>query len=372
MAALVTRLFSVFRAFLRWWLGELAALVPARLRQRLTSTKHSLVLVLGDGDASPVLCLRTGQELQALERLELQGEADPRRKLIATLRDRGLLAAFNGGRLGLCVRIPPNRASRTIIELPIAAETNLDEVVFYELDRHTPFRPEHARFSHRILKRDVAAKRLDVELTVVPRPIVDDALAVAARLDLTPDRIDVATDASYLTASGNLLPAEGLAPTSRRVHLFSYALGGLAGLLAIVAIYIPIHAADRAAETARDELTAAKKGTAAAATLEKQIEDLRKEESFLVNRRRDAATVSKLLLETTRIMPDGTWLSEWQLAGNQVQLSGLTESASALVKLLEQSHTFQNTTFLSPVVQDPTAERERFHIAAQIVQAGAP
>jgi general secretion pathway protein L len=346
--------------------------VPARLRQRLTSTKHSLVLVLGDGDASPVLCLQTGQELQALERLELQGEADPRRKLVAALRDRGLLAAFNGGRLGLCVRIPPNRASRTIIELPIAAETNLDEVVFYELDRHTPFRPEHARFSHRILKRDVAAKRLDVELTVVPRPIVDDALAVAARLDLKPDRIDVATDGNYLTASGNLLPAEGLTPTSRRVHLFSYALGGLAGLLAIVAIYIPIHAADRAAETAREELTAAKKGTAAAATLEKQIEDLRKEESFLVNRRRDAATVSKLLLETTRIMPDGTWLSEWQLAGNQVQLSGLTESASALVKLLEQSHTFQNTTFLSPVVQDPTTERERFHIAAQIVQAGAP
>jgi general secretion pathway protein L len=372
MASLFSRLLGIFRAFFRWWFGELAALVPARLRQRLASAKHSLVLLLGDGDTGPVLCLQTGQELQALQRLDLQGETEPRRKLVAALRDRGLLAAFNAGRLGFCVRIPPNRASRTMIELPIAAETNLDEVVFYELDRHTPFRPEHARFSYRVLKRDASARRLDVELTVVPRSIVDDALAVAARLDLKPDRVDVATDGTYLSASGNLLPAEGVTPTSRGFDLFTYALGGLAGALAILAIYIPIHAADRAAEAATQEFTAAKKATAAAAGLQKQIEDLRREESFLVNRKRDAATVSALLSETTRIMPDGTWLSEWQIAGNQVQLSGLTESASALVKLLEQSHTFQNTTFLSPVVQDPNTSRERFHISAQVVQSGGP
>ena len=302
----------------------------------------------------------------------MQGGSEPRRSLIAALRDRGLLAAFNAGRLGFCVRIPANRASRTVIELPVAAETNLGEVVFYELDRHTPFRPEHARFSYRVLKRDSVAKRLEVELTVVPRPIVDDALALAARLDVKPDRVDVATDDNYLAASGNLLPAEGVTPTSRGFHLLTYALSGLAALLAIVAIYIPIHAADQAVDEATQEFTATKKATAAAAALEKQIEDLRKEAGFLVNRKREASTVSTLLLVTTRIMPDGTWLSEWQVAGNQVQLSGLTESASALVKLLEQSHTFQNTTFLSPVVQDPGTGRERFHISAQVVQAGGP
>lgn len=369
MASFVTQLLVIFRAFLRWWLGELAALVPARLRQRLTPAKHSLVLFLGNDGSSPVFCLQIGRDLQVLERLELHDEAGCRRKLIATLRDRGLLPAFNARRLGVCVRIPPDRASRKIIELPIAAETNLDEVVFYELDRHTPFRPEHARFSYRILKRDAPAKRLSVELTVVPRPIVDDALAVAARLDLRPDRVDVGTDSNYLTASGNLLPTDGVIPTSRRFHLLTCALGGLAGLLAFVAIYIPIHAADRAADAVTEEFAAAKKAAAAAAALEKQIEDLRSEGSFLVNRKREGSNLSNLLLETTRIMPDGTWLSEWQLAGNQVQLSGLTESASALVKLLEQSHIFQNTTYLSPVVQDPSIGRERFQISAQVVQA---
>jgi len=372
MAAFVATLFRLFRVFLQWWLGELGALVPTRVRQRFTTAKHNLVLLLGDSDASPVLCLETGHELEALGRLNSQGAADARRKLISVLRDRGVLAAFNAGRLGVCVRIPPHRASRTIIELPVAAESNLDEVVFYELDRHTPFRPEHARFSYRILGRDASAKRLDVELTVVPRPIVDDALAVAAGLDLKPDRIDVAVDDEYRSASGNLLPAEKAASPSRGFYFFTYALGGLAGLLAVIAIYIPIHAADRAADAATQEFSATKKATAAVTTLEKQIDELRREEGFLVNRKREVSTVSTLLLETTRIMPDGTWLSEWQLTGNEIQLSGTTQSASALVKLLEQSHIFQNTTFLSPVVQDPSTQRERFHISAQAVRAGGP
>jgi general secretion pathway protein L len=372
MVALVIRLFGYFRAFLQWWVGELAALVPTRLRQRLTTAKRSLVLFLGDSGASPVLCLETGQELRVLEQLDLQSEPNPRRKFVAALRDHGLLAAFNARDIGACVRIPHNRASRTVIQLPVAAETNLDEVVLYELDRHTPFRPEHARFCYRVLKRDAAAKRLDVELTVVPRPVVDDALAIAARLDLRPDRIDVAFDGDDRSASGNLLPAEGIAPTSRGSHVLTYMLGGLAGILAIVAIYIPIHAADRAADAATQEFTTAKKAIAAAAALQKQIEDLRREESFLINRKREVSAVSKLLWETTRILPDGTWLSEWQLAGNEIQLSGSTQSASALVKLLEQSHAFQNTTFLSPVVHDPNTERERFHISAQVVRGAGP
>jgi len=372
MTALVTGLFGLFRAFLQWWLGELAALVPARLRQRLTTARYSLILLLGDGDAGPVLCLETGREVQALGRLDLQGEGDPRRRLISALRDRGLLAAFNAGRLDVCVRIPPDRASRSVIQLPVAAETNLDEVVLYELDRHTPFRPEHARFCYRVLKRDALAKRLDIELTVVPRPVVDNALALAARLDLRPDRIDVASDDDYLSASRNLLPADGITPASRGFHVLTYALGGLAALLAIIAIYIPIHAADRAADAATQEFTAAKKATATAAALERQIEDLRKEEGFLINRKREVSATSKLLWETTRILPDGTWLSEWQLAGNEIQLSGSTQSASALVKLLEQSHVFQNTTFVSPVVHDPNTEHERFHISAQVVRATGP
>ena len=368
MVSLPAQVLALFRAFLRWWLGELAALVPTRLRRRLATTKHSLVLLLSDGDANALLCLESGQKLQALERLDLREESEPRRKLIAILRDRGLLAPFNAGQLGVGVRIPAHCASRTIIDLPLAAETNLAEVVFYELDRHTPFKPEHACFSYRVVKRDTSGKRLHVELTVVPRPIVDDTIAVAARLSLKPERIDVAADGGDLGTSGNLLPADGKTQSSRGSDTVIYALSVLAVLLAIVAIYVPIHAADRAAEAVTQEFADVKKTTAALAALEKQIEDLRKEEDFLVDRKREASAVSKLLLETTQIMPDDTWLSDWQLAGNVIQLSGSTGSASALVKLLEQSHTFRNTTFLSPVVQDPSTERERFQISAQVVR----
>ena len=73
-----------------------------------------------------------------------------------------------------------------------------------------------------------------------------------------------------------------------------------------------------------------------------------------------------MLLEATRILPDDTWLSEWQLAGSEMQLTGYAGSASALVNLLEQSKIFRNTTFQSPVVQDSKSGRERFHVATQV------
>ncbi len=321
IAALLQRLFG-------WWIGELAALVPERLRRRLATATDTLVVLLGDGEAT--LRLETRQEVKTLGRIDLRGEGEAHHRVTALLRQHGLARELAGGRAPTCLRLGADRALRTIVDLPLAAEANLEEVVSFELDRHTPFRADQAAFSHRVLERDPAAQRLRVELIVVPRPVIDQAVAIAARLQLDADRVDVGDAGGNLAGSGNLLPSRS--PVARqRGHerTLVYALGAAAAALGLMAIY-------------------------------------------LVDRKRDRPTVSKLLLEATRILPDDTWLSEWQLAGTEMQLTGYAGSASALVNLLEQSKIFRNTTFQSPVVQDSKSGRERFHVATQVAGEDTP
>ncbi|HEX7968615.1 MAG TPA: PilN domain-containing protein [Stellaceae bacterium] len=364
------RILALLQGLFRWWIGELAALVPERLRRRLASTTDTLVLLLGEGDAT--LCLETRQELKTLGRIELRSESEPNHRLAAILRQHELPRQTSAGKAAICLRLRSERALRTTVDLPLVAEGNLEEVVSFELDRHTPFKAEQAVFSHRILERDAAQQRLRVELFVVPRLIIADAIAVADRLHFDADRIDIAEASGSLAASGNLLPSR--AHTHRRSYerTLIYALGSAAALLALVALYLPVYGMQQRAAALEQEFDAAKKAAAAAAALQKEIDALRKDELFLVDRKRDRTTVSTLLLETTRLLPDDTWLSEWQLAGSEIQLTGYAGSASALIKLLEQSRAFRNSTFQSPVVQDTKTGRERFHIAAQVAEAGAP
>ena len=363
IAALLQRLFQ-------WWIGELATFVPERLRHRLATVTDTLVVLLGEGEA--VLCLETRQEVKSLGRIDLRGEGEAHR-VTALLRQHGLARELAGGKAPICLRLGAERALHTIVDLPLAAEANLDEVVSFELDRHTPFRADQAAFSHRVLERDPAAQRIRIELMVVPRPIIDQALAVAQRLQLDADRIDIADDGGTLAGSGNLLPSRS--PVARqRGHerTLVYALAAAAAALAVVAVYLPVHSMQRTADSLREQFEAAKKSAVAAAALQKEIDALRKDELFLVDRKRDRPTVSKLLLEATGILPDDTWLSEWQLAGSEMQLTGYAGSASALINLLEQSKIFHNTTFQSPVVQDSKSGRERFHVATQIAGEDTP
>lgn len=365
MANLAGRIAAVLRAVLAWWLGELARLVPQRLRRRLAAASDWLVLLPGEDEVA--LCLEAARTVKRLGRLPLQADEAPQRELASILRRTGVERAVRDGRLGVCLRIPAALASRTTIDLPLLAESNLDEVLLYELDRHTPFKPDQARFAYRVIKRDGAAKKLQIELVVAPRRVVDDAIALALRLGLDLDRVDVGEAESDRAASENLLPNDAAASRRQGAGVLSYALAATAAVLALVVVYLPVVSAQRTADGLAREFAAVKKSATAAATLEKKIEALRRDERFMIDRKRSAPSVTRLLAETTHLLKDDTWLREWQLRGTELQIEGATASASALVELLEQSHRFRGTTFRSPVTQDGTSGRERFNIAAQIV-----
>ncbi len=352
--------------FLEWWVGELGALLPDRVRRRLDRGSSRLVVLIDNGHAT--LLMENGKAPEEIGTFDLTSAQDPATDVRALLRRRKLAAAVAEGRVETCVRIPEDRALRATIELPLAAEGNLDEVIGFELDRHTPFRADQVYCAPRVIGRDLATKRLTVELTLVPRPLADQALALAGdRLGLPVTRLDVAAGRGQSAAPANLLP-RSLLPRRQRTGALTYALAAGAVCLAVIAAYVPLARLQREAETATQEFASVR----AAIALQRQIDELRKEQRFLVDRKREAPTVSKLLLDTTHVLPDDTFLSSWQLTGTEIQIGGTTKSAAALIPLLEQSHEFRDTAFRTPVTQDPVTGRESFYIAAQAAAEPPP
>jgi general secretion pathway protein L len=354
---------SAIRAFLGWWTGELCGLIPRPLRER-RGRRDRLVLLFGDRVVA--ISQEMGRATKEVARLD-RGTEDAA-ALAATLRRNGLSRAAARGGLEVVLRLPAEQALRTRLALPLEARENLRGVVAFELDRHTPFAAEQVNFACRLLPESSMEDRVAVEVTAAPRPAVAAALAWAQDAGLVPDRVDVAASAPDGEPSENLLAED--ADQGPRDFL-TFGLAGAVVLLAIVALAIPVVRAHYHATELRHEMAVAGKALQQAQTLRGQISALKEEENFLVERKREKPTVSHVLLNATRVIPDDAWVEEFQLNASEAQFTGLAASASALVSLIEQSGHFSGTTFRSPVMFDPRAERERFSIAARLVAGAA-
>jgi general secretion pathway protein L len=346
----------------RWWTGELAASVPGSLRQYLTSARGRLVLQMqGDG---------IGEFLrESATRREVLGTLD---LLAASPAEIAALMRTIAPGHGIALRLPADAALRTTLSLPLAVQRNLAQVVSFELERRTPFKRADTYHAFRLLKRDPAAQRITVELTVAPRRIVDEALAVAKRLGIDATCVEAAGADRSETVSPNLLgkQARRNALSASGIALVGLAL--LTLLLGAASIAVPLYRAHLAVDTLAVTVADLKRDADESQALQKQIEGQLGESGFLAGRKRSAPVISEILDGLTRLLPDETWLTELRVRGNEIEITGLSLSASSVIGLIDRSPDFANPSFRSPVMQDQRTSHEQFNIAAQLRRGAAP
>jgi general secretion pathway protein L len=365
----LSRLLTLFGRFFDWWLGELGGFVPARLRHRLTRLGQRGRLVLAIDRSEVALIHEHGNRIRQLGQMaHRSGDAvpgDAHQRLGASLGRRGL-HILGWRQPTVCLRLPSSDALRNVINLPLAAESNLREVVSFELERHTPFKSKDVHFSHRILGRVGSPPRLRVELAIMPRAAVNIALSLAQSLGFKPDSVEIA--GSDPTVPNCALTVQDEKPPTRSFgRRLNIALGVIVLALLGMAVYLPFHTAELSGARLESQLAEVKKKTAEVSRVRGEMTALVDDGMFLVNRKRRAPNVTEILAQITKVMPDETWLVEFQLAAAELQVAGFSASASDLIGFLEHTPLFRNTAFRSPVTQDPTSQRERFHIAARVV-----
>lgn len=339
--------------FFRWWFAELAACLPAGLRW--SRRRPSLIVALRDDSVR--VSVHHGDARRQLGILSLHEESGPRLRASFDQLVRGIARHS----MEISLELPPDRVLRREIELPIAATENLREVLSFEMDRHTPFQSEEVAFDHRLIRTDAAAKRIAVELAIVPRAVYDEAVALADTLGVSPERVGLAERESEF----NFMPVleqEGKRSGGRIVP----GLALLAIALAAAAVYLPLHLRHATLAKLEYELAEGRAAALEVDALRQRTGVALERARFLFDHRLASPTAVALLDEVTKRLPDGTWLTQLRVRGDQIVLAGYSPAAASLVAGLEDSPLLSEVHFASPVMIDPRVGLERFSLSAVV------
>ncbi|MEZ5584101.1 MAG: hypothetical protein R3F37_16385 [Candidatus Competibacteraceae bacterium] len=190
----------------------------------------------------------------------------------------------------LVLRVPDVHTLSKIMTLPLAAENNLRQVVGFEIDRFTPFTATQVYYDVRILERQPAARRLQVQLIAVPRPVVDSLLDQLAKAGLSPMGVDVAGCPTI-----NLLPPAKRARQSAALQRLQWALTTLALILVASALFLPLWHQRNLVLELHPKVDAAQQEAETILALRQELEKAVESSSFLPQKRKDHPLAIELL-----------------------------------------------------------------------------
>ena len=344
--------------FFRWWRSELAGMLPDGWRRRFERRRDTVVLSALDDEVR--ISRRDNGRVEDLGHIDM------------TLPDAGermtaALAGFDAGSTRIEVVVAPDKVLVKQIQLPLAAEENLRQVLGFEMQRQTPFRAEQVYFNYRVLARRPHNQQLDVQLSVVPRTVIEGIMDSVAGWRLEPCERAAKTDQddgvfAFAPGDAGQRPSSGL---KRGLLVLNLAL-----VVAVVAI--PLVQQQHYLEQLRVQLGEIREAATTASNLQQRIDQHQTRSDYLFAQKSGRPASVQLLEELSRRLPDDTWLFRVEVRGAKVNLQGTSTRASALIAELEGSRFLEDVRFASPVTQDGASGRERFHLSARIVSPATP
>jgi general secretion pathway protein L len=365
--------------FGRWWLRELAAAMPARLRTAIERRRARAVLAF-DGNTATLWRPTTNGRMQMSEvaRIALDGDAQA---VAATGRAAlsPLVRAANGAPAPIIVTLSPRASLRKTLTLPMALEDHLRQSLAYDLDRHTPFKPEELYFDAVVVDRDGTHNTLHVDLAAARRAWVDTVLRQAESFGARVIAVTVDAPATASASRINLLPedrrpaASGFARWQIVLPVALLVIGAIAALL--LPIWHKRDAAIALIETTDFAHQRASVSDALRTELERRISDY----NFALDRKYAFPGAVQVLDDVTRILPDDTWLTQLELhtmrgkdAQREMTLRGESANAGRLVALLEDSKLFTQAAPRSPTTKIQPGPGEIFDVSAHLAPQPAP
>jgi general secretion pathway protein L len=347
-------------SFFRWWINELGQAMPASWQQKL---QHALRrVVLKPAVDSLIIAVDANRVIEPLQTLSPgQDITLQKQQVIDLLTGNDLLEAPSFLLLDL------DEVLNRELSLPLAAESNLKQVLQFEMDRQTPFKASDVYYDWKSLGRGGDSGQLRLALFVVPRPEVDQAVKFAQARGFALTGVDVADGNNALGL--NLLPYEQRARSVNRKSRLNYILAAaVVILLALVmsqSLYLKSHQV-----TELEEAIAEVRGEARSVTdIKQQIEDVSEAAGFLALRRAESPLSVEVLNDITRILPDDTYLDRLVINKASVQMQGKSQNAQRLIELANESALFDAAAFRGSTRLDARSGLEIFEVNAQIVQA---
>ena len=343
--------------FWLWWVRELAEMLPERLRTPFRKDQKKLFLELLDGHCR-LLSIR-GNQSSVLNEFSTGEDSDSdavaQRRALAGMTDEVVL------------RLPEHYLLRKTIALPLATQNKLADVLGFEMDRNTPFKAEEVYFTYRILSRDKAQQKVQVEVVIVTRAVLDELLQKLRYHGIPPTHVIPAdTDLKASRSSDADLLSCGKPPAGKVPHFIHQKLWFIAAML-VVLIGGAFYQRHQQQIALQEALVEPRAEAEQAKELRDQLTRLQQGRQLLVSLKQQETPRLIVLDELTALLPDSTWLTRMSIEGEQLTLQGESENASALIATLEAAALFSNVSFASPVTLNPRSQKERFTISAELL-----
>jgi len=344
------------RALLCNWRDELLVLVQeGRAAFRKRAQSPLLLRFLDDGSV-------TVEQAGVAEHAFVTAHDDQRARTLARI----LLTDNAAGKMcDVEIVLPSAQLLRRLVRLPFMPRRALPGALRFELDRLSPLPPDQLYFDFRLVARDRKANKSELDLRVIKRDVVREAVALCHAAGAQVSAIGFEDDAHK--ADWRQFPIDRpafLRSLWQRSNLI--VLSGLAAFL-FLAFLASLYANGAAANAdLADQIDAARLGASRVEQVQHQIRDARAQIEFPEQQKRDPLLVA-ILAETSNALPDGTWLSELSVNERKVRIQGISHAASDLIGRL--GHSFSNAEFTAPVVQNPQDRLDRFDISFDLGKA---
>lgn len=310
-----------------WWVGELAALVPAGLRRRGTA-----------GD----VVVRFGAD----GRLGLDRARPPRRPVIAI--DPGLVLV-----------------RRAI--LPAMSASALAATIRAEGERLVPLPAATVCIAGREIARDRTAGTIEVEVAALPLPRAEALAAALVAAQTVPARITIAAVAGGGVPDLDFVPLlrqRGLLPPASQARLLWWTLVGFLFLLNLFVLIWRDQAAVDALQLLVDEQRPTVDATQRVVRRIERFDRLAQQAAL----RRGAREPLAMLGHVSRLLPEGGFLLRFAWEGDALRLAGYKPRGLNIVQELRQSDRLGD---IRNVRNDGLAEIEAgqpFEVSARVVR----
>ena len=339
---------NVAGAALRWWLGELAAVVPARVRDALAGDGHDFRVRVH----ANVIRIEGGQGSDAAWDLPL-GDDDLPAQLQARLR----------GGAGAVLLLPAAAVLRRVVELPSAAASELQSATSFLVERLSPFRLEQACHTARLVARDKARKLIRAEVAVVPRQMLEGLLVALSARSIPLCAVRIEGDAGKPPL--DFLPSQSARSRFGRQAREPWRPVLAAGLALVVIGPLAVAYRSHAEATALAAAVAQVAGIGGrAAALRTEVEARAAAEAFMSARQRRPKAI-EVLAALTRTLPDDTWVFRMDARPGQVVFAGLSSDVPALLERLTTAP-FAAPELISPVAHGLAGGKSRFEVRVEL------
>jgi general secretion pathway protein L len=336
--------------FLRWWLEQLADLVPRRL---LALFQHPLDAILVEQDAAgSVISVRRNGRVDATRRIA----AGASMSLESALRGLGRLPAL------VVLRPAASAVLRKHVRLPAAASGNLRQLLAYEIERETPFSAAELYWDYRLRRRVGQEEHIEIELILVPRDRAAPLLAAATEAGLEPLALEIAGGGDSDLLRIRLVDDPVHRPRARSLVV----LGGATAALVVLAIAAPLLRQSLAIGKAEAAFEAARAEAGTAAKLRQEYDQLANTADFIAAERARAGSPLQAVAAATRLFPDNTYLTAFSLDGNRLALTGFSQDAASLIARLAGAAELRDPAFTGPVTRATGSNLEAFAIGVTL------